>query len=400
MNIISDAKLFVLTLKNDKYLHEDAILLGIRRKLCFYGIPQGINKYIDNPLAKSVLVILFPFFLLIIVLIRFIYSIFVNCLCKKEKLNGGEYFIATSNFSKSINNRINKYIRNACWLLNDGINSSDYLIPSKKYIYSLHVVNIRDLFSAFAGVFFSYFLILKQFGSYYMLRSLNAFQWLLFKKACDKIPFDSSIFFIDHKDRWAYLEDHIDCKLKTLIQHGSEISNCLENIAKIRELKPVPGGGWAQNNIPSKFKTLTKVIAFSDKEISAIKISLIDCSPEYKIGGYDFETYPLGSEKFSVLIIAFSGDFFEIESQIIKELQDFPIDIYVKNHPTQSNEQYVNLKSKFRFNLLTEQRFPHVNCVITYDSTLAHEYKSVGIEVLYHTILSIEKIKKTIKKQL
>ena len=100
------------------------------------------------------------------------------------------------------------------------------------------------------------------------------------------------------------------------------------------------------------------------------------------------------------MIICHSGLYFDKEVEIIKALKDFDIDLYVKNHPTQTNEGYERLEKSCRFTLISGQKFPHVNLVITYDSTLAHEYQSVGVEVLYHTFISTEQIKKIIKNRL
>ena len=398
MNFLSDAKLFVETLKNDKYLHEDAILLGVRRKSSFYGVPQNAVKYFANPLSKTVFVVIYPVVLIVLTVKNLIQTLIKKKCVKKETLPKGEYYIASSNFSKAINNRINKHIGKACWLLNDGVNPNDYVIPSGMYISSLQMVNVSDIFSASVSTFLAYILICKQFGFYYMLCSMNAFKWLMYWKACKQLPIESSLYFVDHKDRWAFLEDHIRSKHKTLIQHGSEVANCSDDIAKKRAMNPVPGGGWTQN-MPYKYQTLSRVIAFSEKEISAMKLSIIGCNPEFVMGGYEFETYPLKSDKFSVLIIAHSGIYFEKEKEIIKGLQELNIDIYVKNHPTQSNELYLKLQEDSIFTFIKEQRFPHVNLVITYDSTLAHEYRSVGIEVLYHTMISLHEIKKNIEER-
>ncbi|MDD4730287.1 MAG: hypothetical protein PHN55_16235 [Dysgonamonadaceae bacterium] len=398
MNILSDAKLFVETLKNDKYLHEVAILMGVRRKSSFYGVPQNVIKYFANPLSKTVFVVIYPVVLIVLIVKNLIKMLIKNFCNKKENLPEGEYYIASSNFSKSINNRINKHIGKACWLLNDGVNPNDYVIPSGMYISSLQVVSISDIFSASVGTFVAYILICTQFGFYYMLCSMNAFKWLMYWKACKQLPIESSLYFVNHKDRWAFLEDHIYSKHKTLIQHGTEVGIYSDDITKKLALNPVTGGGWALN-MPYKYQTLSKVIAFTEKEITAMKLSIIGCDPEFVVGGYGFETYPLKSDKFSVLIIAFSGVFFEKEKEIIKGLQELNIDIYVKNHPTQSNEPYLKLQEDLIFTFIKEQRFPHVNLVITYDSTLAHEYKSVGIEVLYHTVVSLYEIKKNIEER-
>lgn len=395
-NIISDAKLFVGTLENDKYLYEDAILSGVRTKTVFWGIPQNVDKYLLNRLCKVGFIAVYPFALIVLVGKNFIQKSICNLCHRKRILFEDEYFLASTNFSKSINNRINKHIKKSCWLLNDGVNPNDYVIPSGKYIYSQQLINIPDIFSASIGTFIAYILICKQYGFFYMLCSMNAFKWLMYWKACKKIPVESSLYFINHKDRWAFLEDHINSKNKTLIQHGTETDNCSDIIAKKRALHPIAGGGWTQN-MPYKYQTLSRVIAFSEREISAMKLSVIRCEPEFVVSGYSFETYPLKSDNFSVLIIAYSEYYFDIEFQILKALQDFPIDIYIKNHPTQSNVRYESIRKKMRFTLLKEQCFPQVNCVIAYNSTLAHEYSSVGVEVIYHTIYSIDEIKRIIK---
>lgn len=395
MNVLSDAKLFVATLQNDKYLHEDAILLGLTKKYVFYGINKNINKYVNNIFAKYSLILIFPLGFILLVIKDFFKSCNKIIFVKKERLKEEEYFIASTNFSKSINNRINKHIGNVCWLLNENINPKDYIIPNGKFISCNQIVGIDDAFSSLIGSFVVYLLICRKYGFYFMLGSLNAYKWLLFWKACKNIPKVSSLYFVDHKDRWAFLEDNINCDNKTLIQHGTEISNCSDDLAKSRGMHHISEGGWTQD-IPYKYKSLKKVIAFSDKEISALKLSIIGCTPEFVVGGYDFETYLLDSNKLSVLIIAHSGIYFEKESQIIRALQDLHIDIYVKNHPTQSNESYHELRKHFNFTIISEQRFPYVDLVITYDSTLAHEYMSIGINVLYHTQNSLDKIIKSI----
>ena len=92
--------------------------------------------------------------------------------------------------------------------------------------------------------------------------------------------------------------------------------------------------------MPNKYTTIDCVISFSEKEKEAMKLSILDCETEFTIIGFDFETYSLDSNRYSVLIIAHSGLYFEKEASIIKSLQNLDVDIYVKNHPTQSNEGY------------------------------------------------------------
>ena len=399
MNIIFNSKLFVDTLQNVKYLDEDAIILGLKERGAFWGIPYTVNKIASNSVVRQLLIILFPLILISYLLLKFLITGIKATLRKKKQLKVDSYYILAAPFSRSINNRINKHASNACWILNDGINEKDYIIPSGKFVCSYELIGIIDIFLSVIESFVAYILIIRKYGTYYMLASLNAFRWLNYLKTCNHIPDSSVIYFNNHKDRWAFLEDTITCKYKILIQHGTEVSNCDEDLARKRGMLHVVGGGWTQN-LPHKYQTLNEVITFSDKEFSAMSQSIFHGSPECVIGGYGFETYPLESDKYSVLIIAHSGIYYDIEKKLIDLLSQLSIDLYVKNHPTQSNEKYEELLKVYKFHLITEQKFPHVNKVITYDSTLAHEYMSVGIDVIYHTNRSVEQIVEAIKVEL
>ena len=394
MSIINDAELFVGTLQNDKYLYEDALKLGLVKPMAFYGIPYRLNNLLSNSVVRYAFIALYPILFLFLLLYSFIRSVFKHSKC--VQLNSGSYFIAATNFSKSINNRVNKHIGDACWILNDGVEVRNYNITSGKYVKCFELVSFIDLVSAACSSLLVLFLICRKYGAFYITNSLNAYKWLVYWHACRRVPEEAAIFFVNHKDRWAFLEDHIHCKSKTLIQHGSEIGNCSDSVAVARGMIRVPGG-WTQD-VPYKYRTLKQVIALSDSEVEALKRSLIDCNTEFIDGGYGFETYDLKSDRYSVLIIAHSGIYIEKELQIIEEMQKLPIDIYIKNHPTQRNDAYTCVAERENIILITEQRFPHVNLAVAYDSTLAHEYQSVGIPVIYHTKSSVDEIIELVKK--
>lgn len=398
MNLVNEAKLFVETLRNDRYLYEDGILLGIRKRRTFYGISEKMDHLFRYNIIKKGFIIVYPFILLLYVIIELFRLSIKIVTARKHSLIYKSYFIAATPFSKSINHRINKFIADACWILNCNNSPKDYEINSKKYVTCYQLVTVSDAFNAALETLISYVLICKQYGFFYMLDSINAFYWFIYNRACKQIPIDSSIFFHVHKDRWAFLIDKINCKEKILIQHGSEISNCSTIIADKRKIVEIPGG-YTQK-VPNKYSSLTRVIALAECEIPALQHSIVGCNPEYVIGGYGFETYSLNSNIYSILIIAHSGIYFDKEVEIIKSLQDLPVDIYVKNHPTQRNEMYINLLNTLNFKLVREQKFPRVNIVVTYDSTLAHEYSSIGVQVIYHTQHSIEEIRNRIICQL
>lgn len=398
MKILDESLLFLETLRNDKYLYEDAAHIGLNNQRSFYGISNRVEKILSLPLLKWILIVSFPLLLLLYIIYFCIQFLIRMIISNHITLDDGEYFIAATPFSKSINSRVNKHVGDACWIMNSNNNHAHYDIKSGSYVSCLQLINIKDIFTASFGTILVYVLLMRKYGSFYMLDSLNAFQWLVLYRACACIPSASHVYFINQKDRWAYLEDKIECAHKTLIQHGTERINCSKEEANHRGLLPVANS--YVHNIPNRYHTLERVITLSNQEIEALKKSILACQPLFVIGGYDFETYPLNNGRFSVLIISHSGLYFEKEIEIIQSLQDLDIDIYVKNHPTQSNDGYKELAKSCNFILITEQKFPHVNIVITYDSTLAHEYRSVGIEVLYHTFLSTEEIKEIVNSRL
>ena len=398
MRLLDESVLFLETLRNDKYLYEDDIHIGFNNQRVFYGISNKLDGIFRLPLLKWILIIFYPLLLMLYVFLSFVMLLVRIVKSKHVTLADGNYFIAATPFSKSINSRVNRHIGDACWIMNYNNNHSAYDIKSGMYVSCLQLINIKDIFASTFETIIVYVLLMQKFGPFYMLDSLNALQWFVFYRACKQIPSTSHIYFINHKDRWAFLEDKIECAHKTLIQHGTERIYCSKDEAARRGLLPV--GCYYVHNIPNRYHTLNKIITLSDQETEALKNSILDCHPFFIVGGYGFDTYSLNSERFSVLIICHSGVYFDKEIEIIKSLQDLDIDIYVKNHPTQTNKGFEELARSCEFTLITEQKFPHVNLVVTYDSTLAHEYQSRGVEVLYHTFLSTEKIKEIIINRL
>lgn len=114
-------------------------------------------------------------------------------------------------------------------------------------------------------------------------------------------------------------------------------------------------------------------------------------------------SYPcLKSEKKSVLIVSNYYIFARREEYIIKQLQDLDIEIYLKNHPSHSNSLYNDMKSKYRFNFISglDTSLPAVDMLISYDSTLAYEYASIGIKVLYYGHFDLDNIKNIVSEKL
>lgn len=60
------------------------------------------------------------------------------------------------------------------------------------------------------------------------------------------------------------------------------------------------------------------------------------------------------------------------------------------------------MKSKYRFNFISglDTSLPAVDMLISYDSTLAYEYASIGIKVLYYGHFDLDNIKNIVSEKL
>lgn len=389
----NDRKLYLQTLYNDIYQSTSIGLRYGKRDRYLFGdsrLPSFIQRNIFILYTMSFVFPLLYFIYLMIAFFKALYKIIYTNSCE---LYEGSYFMATGNFSYSLNLKINRYASLADWIINSDIMQNKYSIPNKCFsIYSL--VTIKELIEVFCDSVVILFCIYRKYGKYYELFALNSFNWLLYKKSVDKIPYNSVVYFIDHKDRWALLEDKLRVKDKILIQHGTEISTQNNNLT-IEFSK----GRYCQN-LPYKFHTLTKIYAFSEIEFEAIIHSIVACMPMKIIAGFDFVMDDISIEKYSILIVGHAFYYGDIEKELLERLQCEDITVYLKNHPTQNPDFYLPLMNLYKFIFVNENFFPKVNLVISYESTLANEYQSVGVEVVYHTKKSIDEILKHVKQHM
>lgn len=178
MSIIKYAKLFVRTIENDKWLYEYEILSGMTKRHSFFGINDKFNIYFRIPMIRPLFIVLFPFILLFFVCWEGLKTSLQVLKLKRTILRSDTFFLATTNFSSSINNRINKQIGNACWILNTNIHSNSYIIKGNRYISCYRLISLFDVLKIGLGSILSYVFICKQYGVFYMLESINSYRWL------------------------------------------------------------------------------------------------------------------------------------------------------------------------------------------------------------------------------
>ena len=386
-----NVSLYLDALKNDIYLSKcDEEIWGVKDNWFFKdsSLPFKLTKY-----SALIVGLLFPFIYVCFVLLNFIKSFIYRLLYKKIILDKKSYFLAVDNFSLSIQKRVQTYATNAIWICNTRFSKSRYdNLGDTISIYSI-ASGIDILMSSFESICLLY-KIYRVYGRYYILYALNGFDWFVYKRVLDNMPVDATIYFFNQKDRWAIMEDSLEVRSKILIQHGTEIIHkkepCLKEFRK----------GLYCYDMPIKSKTLTEVYALSEDEYDAMKNAIFDSNPKKHIIGIQFNPTPLKTSKFSVLIVGLAGAFDNVESKLLEMLTTLNVDIYLKNHPTKDPHFYDNLLEKYQFNFINSNFFPLVDLVISYESTLALEYESVGVDVIYHTNNTLDEIENYIKGEI
>lgn len=83
----------------------------------------------------------------------------------------------------------------------------------------------------------------------------------------------------------------------------------------------------------------------------------------------------------------------------ICELLYKDVNLYIKPHPgDKDNPDYREMSDKYECVIVPKSGYPHVDIVVSYESTLADEYEDVGVKVVRYDILNnLEDIKKHLK---
>lgn len=389
-------KLFVETYKNDSFINRYELLKGSTlghlyiARLSF--IPRSLS---ESKIVCFAIKLFFPFVFLFVILSYFAKSIVKITLSKKTIISESNVFLLMSNALLKAVHRCNIPIENAVCLRLDGI---DVKFDTCNDVGVYRLVSVKECVRAF---FYS-FCVLPYTYQYNdgecILLSLNCYKWFLYYFAANTIPSTSTIYFCNQKDRWSLLADALPHNSKVLIQHGTEllihpspsILGCSLHIQNI--------DSWVMN-MPYKLSSISKVYSFTEKEGIGIKCSILDCNPEFVCSGYGLSLSHIESVMPKVLIISLSSVYAEREESIVNMLSKYNITIIVKNHPTQNPEVYYKLGDKYHFIFINEMIFPDADLVISYDSTLALEYQSLGIDVIYHVDMSNDELARYVENK-
>ncbi len=245
-----------------------------------------------------------------------------------------------------------------------------------------------------------FFIIHKGYDN--LMITEKCFGWFLTDTALRKVPEDVELFFANQLDRLAVLIDRLPQTKKSLVEHGIEYLYTESEIQrKNKMLIYHPDVNFYVLNRTYHFHNISRVYCYSETDIKAFERSIVRCNPQYVVIGYDFKP-SFKPVKKSVLIISEYYNQYENEKKVVSSLQGVDIDLFLKGHPGNEDKLYDELRDEFNFIFIPGKKkdLPDADIVISYDSTLAHEYESVGSRVLYYGNFDINNIKNIVSNLL
>ena len=210
----------------------------------------------------------------------------------------------------------------------------------------------------------------------YLYRNHLCYEYLLTDYYFKRVPVDSTLYFVNHLDRWAVLFNLAPQTNKVLLQHGIE----------------TPTADW-----PVKLTSVNKAYIFSEKQKERIKKAVLGHDTEFVVMPHtiNLTDMPSAMER-NIVIVAFPYYLhYEQEEYIIKALSKENCRIYVKIHPGKNDSRkYLNLKSTVnpKVEVISTPTFPRAQVVVSYYSTLGIEYEAYNIPVLYYEEMSLDEI--------
>ena len=126
---------------------------------------------------------------------------------------------------------------------------------------------------------------------------------------------------------------------------------------------------------------------------------VLNCDPEVYYVGYSLKQFNenLAGDK-AILIVGYYSLFNKKEEELITFFQGSGIKIYLKNHPVFPSSVYNQMRDKLVFELLDGPRFPKVDYVFSYGSTLALEYENLGARVILYNYMDENKLRSTLEE--
>ncbi|EYU14232.1 hypothetical protein [Photorhabdus aegyptia] len=265
-----------------------------------------------------------------------------------------------------------------CWLSLPWTRFTGHLCHGHKKISIANFLSFKDYLSIFVLSSLSFFsLVLNRKTISHILQIYTAPKWFYVRLALSKV--NGHFITTEHMDRWAILMDRLCLSKKTnltLVQHGS--------------LKALVLPENAHFKIYTRLHSVAELVAYDRIESEIFLDKIIRNGKGKAITllhmGMQLNTVKVDNDKFSILFVG-HPHCEDTQIKIYHSLVGLNIIAYYKEHPKAPASRNVR---KIGWVFINDLKFfPSVDLVISYASTLAYEYESIGAKVLFHDLSTI-----------
>lgn len=212
------------------------------------------------------------------------------------------------------------------------------------------------------------------------LQSYTAFKWFAVRAAVDQLP--GNLVMAEHFDRWAVLVDRSAGRGRrklTLVQHGS--------------LGGVDGkaeGEYIFSTLPTKLKSVSRLYVYNQEEEKIFRTHFLGekkGSNTLEVEHFKprIELFP--TEKGNAVRILFVGHPMceALHSALFQKLRaEIAVDAFFKPHPLAPSSP---MMGTLGWTMLPEPgRFPEVDLLVSYPSTLVVEYAAWDVPAIIHPL--------------
>lgn len=350
----------------------------------------------DNVLFRAVVNLALPIIMLMLDLYLPVRDAIRLLFHKKNSLDSKRLFIGYSRQLYTISKKACLQKDDDYWFkLEDG----DYILPEQKPTVTVFdFIKYGEIAKSAVQAFILHLSAIVKFGYDKYFLSYKAYEWCITDYALRHVPEDVELVYSYICDRNAILIDNLLNKNKNLIQHGTMHFGNTDGRNPYMEFHEERDFYLWKGLYKS---SPARVYCYTEIDEWALSNSVIANHPDYVYIGYGFKP-AFKPEKKSVLIVANYNFYSRNEEIILQQLQGLDIEIYLKNHPAIANSFYDDMRMKYQFVFIegVDTKLPEVDLLISYDSTLANEYASIGTKVLYYGRFEIKDIAHIVKTAL
>lgn len=355
---------------------------GKNKSLLFNRVPL-LNKIKISWLQTviyNICVIIEPFVSLLIVTVLLIPYCIKALFTFKQELSS-ELYIDNCPLLKGRAASAGKYKDSIDWLYSFDV-PKDKWDRSKRCHSLFEYINIWNVIQAYVLSVIAIIGAQTKLKFKFVFRTFNSFEFFLTYFVLRNIPDTITLCFCNQMDRWAILFDDAPQKNRILFQHGIE----------------VPTADW-----PVKFEHTDTVYVLSMKESELLFRAAFKVRPShvYVLKPTIILTKMNDDRNFKILIVGFPGYLrFEKEQAIVKAFAKDNTTVYLKPHPGKEDmTTYLNLEKDYpNCKIILDNKFPDVDVVVSYRSTLAVEYQAHNKFVMMYDDYTIEEIIEEIKE--